>query len=170
VSANYVCRLLPIGRIFPHPDGEMMLDQFSFRGQARRAAEIPVLLDHNPRRPVGKLRSLAPIGAWWVAEFSVDPQLTHSCVAQDRLRVGTPVSAHWISTHLGPTGLLENVEYAAIAELKEISVVREGLVDGAAITHILNYPSVARTAQSQAEPRILRRQTGELLRSTRGLM
>ena len=119
---------------------------FNF-SQSRRnvdAGYIPVLLDHDPKLEVGKLRSLTPNREWWICAFELRED-----VIREPFEVGQPVSV----------GLGWTDGYVSSPWVSEVSIVRRGRVPGAEITHRMPMPvpapapaSVPRTATKRPEP------------------
>ncbi len=147
----YQARVVPMGKpmLFPDNHGRpttLTFDEVNF-SQSRRnvdAGDIPVLLDHDPKLEVGKLRSLNPNREWWICAFELRED-----VIREPFEVGQPVSV----------GLGRTDGYVSSPWLSEVSIVRRGRVPGAEITHRMPMPvpapapaSVPRTATKRPEP------------------
>ena len=146
----YQARVVPMGKpiLFPDNHGRPMtftFDKVNF-SQSRRnvdAGDIPILLAHDPKLEVGKLRSLTPNREWWICSFELRED-----VIREPFEVGQNVSV----------GLGWTDGYACSPQVSEVSIVRHGRVPGAEITHRMPMPvrpsarERARTATKRPEP------------------
>ena len=123
----YQARVLPVGRPTTLPDDAgrpvtFVFDQDNFSLSRSRAHDIPVCIGHDHGLEIGNLRSLTPNLGWWVACFELNDELGIE------FEVGQPVSV----------GLTWHDR--SVPSVEELSIVRRGLVDGAAITHRMLKP------------------------------
>lgn len=148
----YQARVVPIGKPMLVPDGHgqpttFTFDRFNFSLSQRNAGagDIPILLDHDPKLEVGKIRSLSPNRDWWVCSFELRED-----VIREPFDVGQPVSV----------GLGWARGYETTPWVGEVSIVRNGRVPGAEITARTLMPvpapappaGVPRTATTRPEP------------------
>jgi hypothetical protein len=166
----YQARVVPMGKPLLFPDSHGRPTTFTFDevnfSQSRRnvgAGDIPILLNHDPKLEVGKLRSLNPNREWWICSFELRED-----VIREPFEVGQNVSV----------GLGWTDGYVSSPWVGEVSIVRHGRVPGAEITHRMPMPvpapvpaSVRRTATKRPEPAgeviyggaIIRRNIGKVL-------
>ena len=147
----YQARVVPMGKPMLFPDHHGRPTTFTFDkvnfSQSRRnvdAGDIPILLTHDPKLEVGKLRSLNPNREWWICSFELRED-----VIREPFEVGQNVSV----------GLGWTDGYVSSPWVSEVSIVRHGRVPGAEITHRMPMPvpapapaSVPRTATKRPEP------------------
>lgn len=89
-------------------------DHFRIERESRNPAKV--CLEHDLLKQIGKVTKLWRQAGWFIADFTLDPELTAV------LSVGQPVSVGLSTFESGGT------------YLSEVSVVRSGAVEGAQIT------------------------------------
>ena len=74
----YQARVVPMGKPMLVPDKHgrpttLTFDNVNLSQSQWHASEgdIPILLDHDPKLEVGKLRSLTPNREWWICSFEL---------------------------------------------------------------------------------------------------
>ena len=118
----YSARILPICRPVVIPDVKgggrepQTFTEDSLRIERESRNPGKVLLDHDVLKRIGEVQTLWRHEGWFVADFTLDPELTAE------LHVGQPVSVGLSLFHSGSR------------YLSEVSIVRRGAVDGAEIT------------------------------------
>lgn len=110
---------------------DIKLSRTAFEAQRPLVGDVPVLLNHDESKVVGRVVSLSTAGGWFVATLEIDDG------ADEVVRCGTPVSA---GLELGQTWKANewtSIEHVETATLSELSLCRRGMVDGAEIITLL---------------------------------
>jgi hypothetical protein len=151
MSYSYVARLLPLERSITvtNRHGRRSIEHFSngvFTRERKRPGLVEVLLDHNERRVVAHLDALWPHDGWLLGSFQLDERSTWSGVAEDRLRIGCPISVGYTPTvEADVRG--DGIKRMLCGLLDEVSIVDVGAVPGAEVVYKWPAPKQAtRTA------------------------
>jgi hypothetical protein len=97
----------------------------------------------------------------------LDPACKLSSLAEQRLRVGTPVSAGWNQVdkleRVRARGV--DVKYTITGDLSDVSIVHRGAVPGAEVTSIIRHPRPRAAPQPtrKRKPQSLFRDFGEIV-------
>jgi hypothetical protein len=143
VSAIYVARLAPLDRDIAANSQKRGLTlehchAAIFALERKRPDRVQVLLDHDERRVVGHLDTLTARDGWLEGTFRLDERSTWSGVAENRLKVGTPVSVCYTPT-ASSDWMRDGIRRMVCAELHEVSIVPRAAIPGAEI--ILKLPA-----------------------------
>jgi phage head maturation protease len=109
---------------------------------------VPVLLSHDESRPVGEVIVRIAHKGWFHVDFKLDASKLHSCVAADRLKVGTPVSIGFRTLKHDEQLAKNGVMRHTLARFDELSILGPGDMPGypgAKITRIYEPKPATRT-------------------------
>ena len=111
--------------------GQRVTESIASGGLIWPTKPIPVLIDHEERFPVGFISDVAERDGWHEATFVLDLDKPLADVAQELLRIGTPVSIGAKSllkdTSLADLGLATPVTRHTTAVLQEVSILSPGV-------------------------------------------
>ena len=134
---RYVARIAPVsltstdaihaGQILIDESGQRVNESFAAGGLIWPTKPCPVLIDHDEKFPVGFVSDFAERDGWNEATFVLNMDKPLADVAQEILRVGTPVSLGAKSLRrdesLADLGLATPVKRHTIAFLQEVSIL-----------------------------------------------
>jgi hypothetical protein len=154
VSFLYVARLAPVNRdlIANSPISGVTHEYFErsiFALERKQPERVKVLLDHDERREVGQLAQLTVNRGWLEGVFYLDETRSWSGVAEDRLKLGTPVSIAYTS-QASSDWKGDGLRRMLVGELHELSIVKHGAIPGAEIIMTIPRRSKPKAPQRQA--------------------
>ena len=143
MSALYVARLAPVDRDIAARSQKHGLTLEHFPGaifalERKHPERVQVLLDHDERKAVGRLDTLTTRDGWLEGTFRLDERSSWSGVAEDRLKVGTPISVAYTTTAQGDW-MRDGIRRMVCGELHEVSIVPRAAIPGAEV--ILKVPA-----------------------------
>jgi phage head maturation protease len=100
---------------------------------------VPVLLSHDEAKPVGEVIVRIAHKGWFHVDFKLNASKLHSCIAADRLKVGTPVSIGFRTLGHDKSLAEKGVMRHTLVRFDELSILRADEIPayrGAKITSI----------------------------------
>jgi hypothetical protein len=136
---TYVARLLPLDRTIrvTNGQGRRSLEHFAhgvFALERKQPGRVQVLLDHDERKAVGHLEALWRHDGWLLGSFQLDKRSSWELVAEDRLRIGCPISVGYTPTvEADVRG--DGIKRMLCGLLDEVSLVDVAAIPGAEIVY-----------------------------------